>query len=133
MEIMKIRIGKYKRDICLIAVLLLAGVILYLGNLIFAGLGDTVLVRVNGEVYAEYSLNEDGRYEIPGYDNGINLLVIEDGSARIEEASCPDRLCVGMGRIHRGGRSIICLPNRVSVEIQGKRAGADQRPDGVTR
>ena len=45
--------------------------------------------------------------------------MIRDGGARIEEASCPDRLCVGMGVIRRAGQSIICLPNQVVVEIVG--------------
>jgi hypothetical protein len=38
----------------------------------------------------------------------------------VEEASCPDGLCKSMGRISMSGQSIICLPNKVVIEILDK-------------
>ena len=79
--------------------------------------GGTVQVRVAGAVTAGYPLDVDASYTITGANGGTNLLVIEDGAARIEEASCPDGVCVHTGRIRRNGQSIVCLPNQVVVEI----------------
>lgn len=81
--------------------------------------GREVKVSVDGETVAIYPLNEDRSQEITGYEGGTNLLVIKDGEAYLTEASCPDHLCVHMGRIKEVGQSIICLPNRVTVEIIG--------------
>ena len=40
----------------------------------------------------------------------------------MEEADCPDRLCMRRGAIRYAGDSIICLPNKVVVEISGEDA-----------
>ena len=45
----------------------------------------------------------------------------------LKDTSCPDHLCEKMGRISSSGQSIICLPNRVVVEI----TGAAQEYDAV--
>ena len=74
------------------------------------------VVAVNGEKVAEYSLSENGTYPLNG---GTNILVIEDGAAFLEEANCPDKLCVKQGRISRTGQCITCLPNRLTVTVEG--------------
>ena len=73
-------------------------------------------MSVNGVTVGVYSLNENGSYPING---GTNLLVIENGTARMEEADCPDRTCVRTGRIRYAGQRIVCLPNRVTVTGTG--------------
>ena len=95
---------------CLLALVLAA-------VLLLRSPGGTVQVRVAGAVTAGYPLDRDASYTITGANGGTNLLVIEDGAARIEEASCPDGVCVHTGRIRRNGQSIVCLPNQVVVEI----------------
>lgn len=80
--------------------------------------GDTVVVKINGEVYKELPLVEDTTLEIKGVNEGVNILVVEDGYADIIEASCPDKLCVRQKRIHFDGESLVCLPNKVVIEIK---------------
>lgn len=80
--------------------------------------GDTVIVKINGEVNSELPLNEDTILEIKGVDGGSNTLVIQDGYADIIEASCPDKICVRQKRIHFDGESLVCLPNKVVIEIK---------------
>lgn len=80
--------------------------------------GKTVVVSVDGVVKYTFPLDEDLEFEIEGYEGGTNYLVIKDGEAYLTEASCPDLLCVHMGKISSQGQSIICLPNRVVVEIR---------------
>lgn len=112
MESFKLR----KADLLLLAAALVFGAVLA-AVLLLRSPGGTVQVRVAGAVTAGYPLDVDASYTITGADGGTNLLVIEDGAARIEEASCPDGVCVHTGRIRRNGQSIVCLPNQVVVEI----------------
>ena len=47
----------------------------------------------------------------------------------MEEADCPDLLCVHQKAISKEGESIICLPNKVVVTIRG---GEETELDAVT-
>ena len=77
--------------------------------------GKEVLVTVNGEEVGCYPLAVDGTFEING---GSNILVIQGGAAYIDYADCPDGTCKLVGKISLEGERIICLPNRVIVEIR---------------
>lgn len=119
---------KTKNDLILIAVLLLvvagAALILFLSRMP----GDTVVVTVDGQLWGEYSLSEDRTVEIKNGD-GYNLLVIESGKAYVRQASCPDGICSSHRPISHNGESIICLPNKVVIEIRS--SGSDQ-PDIIS-
>ena len=75
-------------------------------------------VSVDGTTIATYRLNDELDTWINGYQGGKNHLVIHDGCARIEEADCPDKLCVKQGTVSQSGESLVCLPNRVVVAIK---------------
>jgi hypothetical protein len=45
--------------------------------------------------------------------------VIKDGRAYISEATCPDLICVRTGYADEL-KSIVCLPNEVTVSIEEK-------------
>ena len=47
------------------------------------------------------------------------------------EASCPDKICVDRGWIDNGVIPIVCLPNKLTIEIRGGVDKADQI-DAVT-
>ena len=84
--------------------------------------GESVRVEVDGMEVARYPLNVDGRYSLNG---GSNILVIEDGKAYLEDADCPDKLCVRQGRIYRKGETITCLPNKLIVTVEKKASQDD--------
>lgn len=98
------------------SVLLVAGLLLCFLQLT-AHQGSWVVVSFHGEEYGRYSLNEDARIPLQNARGEGNLLIIEDETARIEEADCPDGLCVQQGRISRGGESIICLPHELVISV----------------
>lgn len=50
---------------------------------------------------------------------GYNLIEIGEEEVRVIEASCPDELDVKQGYISKVGETIVCLPNRLVVEIKG--------------
>lgn len=97
----------------LVAVIAVAGVCLYL----FRGEGNAVTVSVDGKVIATYSLNEERVEDIYTDNGGHNRLIIKDGKAWVEEASCPDGICAAHKPIHREGESIVCLPNEVVITV----------------
>ncbi|PKL26973.1 MAG: hypothetical protein CVV46_13925 [Spirochaetae bacterium HGW-Spirochaetae-2] len=47
-------------------------------------------------------------------------MALWSGEAFVEDCDCcPLKICVSMGRIHRAGQWIICLPNQIFVWIEG--------------
>lgn len=76
------------------------------------------VVITAGKEYGRYLLSRDCQVEIRQDNGGCNMLVIENGTARMEEASCPDKICVNQGAIYKKGETIVCLPNQVTVEVR---------------
>ena len=109
-----------KPDMLLIVVLLIVGAVVFIYTRFMSHTGSVVQIRVDGEAKAEYPLDADIDVILSGVDGGTNHLIIQDGQAWFSEASCPDGLCIGMGKISKSGQSIICLPNRVTAEIVGE-------------
>lgn len=109
----------FRNDVLLIAVLLLVSAVGALYLFVFRGGGNTVTVTVDGNLYAEYTLTENITKDIYTGENGehCNRLVIRDGKAFMETATCPDGICVAHRPIFRNGESIVCLPNRVVVTV----------------
>ena len=109
-----------KNDLILIICLILGSACILIGVSLFSKKGNTVVVSVDGKEVTSLPLSEDTVYNIGGFHGSENVLEIKDGKAHLTDASCPDKLCVNMGYISKAGQSIICLPNKVVVEIKGK-------------
>ena len=116
---------KRRIDVILIGALLIVSAVLYF--VINSGTaGGEAVVRVKGEVVERHKLSESGTYPLNG---GTNILVIEDGYAYICEADCPDKYCMKQGKIHYTGQCLTCLPNKLTVTIEG---GEDNGIDFVS-
>ena len=116
-----------KNDLLLAAVILAAAFILLASQLLRdSGTAPRAVVTVDGQVFGTYSMGEDKTIDI----GGTNRLVIKSGAARIDWADCPDQICVDHREISREGESIICLPNKVVVSIEG---GEQADLDGVAQ
>lgn len=111
--------------VALLAVIAIAGACLYF----LRGEGDTVTVSIDGKVVATYPLDEDLVKDIHTEGDGLNRLIIRDGKAWVEKASCPDGICAAHKPIHREGESIVCLPNKVVITVQT--ADTTNEPDIV--
>ena len=109
-----------KNDLIMIGVLALCGLVIAGALFLTHKKGNLVVVSVDTQVVASFPLDKDTEYVIEGYEGGRNTLIIQNGVAYMSDASCPDHLCMGMGKISQVGQSIICLPNRVVVEIRGE-------------
>ena len=116
---------KRKNDVILIAALTLTFALIGACLLLLGKQGDTVTVTVDGKLYGEYPLARDTAVEILS-EGGHNLLVIRDGAALVEDASCPDGICASHRPISRNGESIICLPNKVVISVSSE---SENEPD----
>ncbi len=117
---------KRKADIVLIVLLLVLCVVIFGVIQIFVKKdGDIAVVKVDGRIVRELNLKTDNVVEVGGYQGGINRIETKDGKVRMTTADCPDELCVKTGWINKTGETIVCLPHRVVVEIQGKSEGVD--------
>ena len=111
---------RIRADVLLIAaLLLLSGAFLLVRQIRRAG-GNMAVVYVDGKRTAAYPLSKDVTVTLTNRDGGVNLLVIENGTADVRDASCPDKLCVHMHPIQYVGETITCLPNRTMIQIQGR-------------
>ena len=80
--------------------------------------GERVVVMVDGALFGEYRLSEE---QVIDVDNvlGANRIVIQNGSAYMEMADCPDKYCMTYQPISKTNESIICLPHRLVVQVEG--------------
>lgn len=90
--------------------------------------GATVRITIDGALYGEYSLSEEQSISIDE-KLGHNRLVIEDGSAYMADADCPDKYCMDYKPIAKSGEMIICLPHKLVVEVTGTQD--EQQPDVI--
>ncbi|MCQ2567827.1 MAG: NusG domain II-containing protein [Mogibacterium sp.] len=109
-----------KADIILLIVLVLIGIAstVYVSSSKTGG--DKISITRSGKLYGTYSLIEDR--EIPITDDSgevTNTVVINGGKVHMGSASCHNQVCVHHAAISSNGESIICLPNRVIVQIEG--------------
>ena len=76
-------------------------------------------IYVNGEHYDTVALTEE-EYEIEiRSERGYNRLKVSDYGIEMVESDCPDHICIGFGHIHSVNEKIVCLPNRIFVEVLG--------------
>jgi len=80
--------------------------------------GGAAVVSVNGKDVQRLPLNINKEVYI-GDEEHYNIVVIENGSAYVREASCPDKVCVNTGKIKYSGETVVCLPNKTVVRIEG--------------
>lgn len=92
--------------------------------------GDYVQIQIDGECVETLSLDENTTREISTDDDGLNVLVIENGSAVVTDANCPDGICANHRAIRKTGESIICLPHKVVITIVNDKT-AENEVDAV--
>ena len=82
------------------------------------------VITQDGKVIAQIDLSRvTESYTIPLEGN---VILVEPGAIRMQSADCPDQICVHQGTLHDTGR-IVCLPNRVMIEMQHAEHDADAK------
>ena len=129
-----------KADIVLLIVLLALGLAASAVLALQGGSSDSgtkVVIKSGGSVYATYPLSENKTLVVPAPQKAgtntttdknakrdlYNVVTIDNGSVSVSEASCKNQVCVRHGSISHPGESIVCLPNRLIVSIEGGEGG----------
>ncbi|MFR4352695.1 MAG: NusG domain II-containing protein [Roseburia sp.] len=121
-----------KKDVILIMAILAVALASYFGIRYYQGMNTreaVAVVKVGEAEYGRFPLNADVTEKIELPDGSYNILEIRDGKADITEASCPDGICVDHRPVSRKNETIVCLPNKVVVEIQN---GEESDVDSMT-
>lgn len=111
---------RFLRDAGLIIAIAAVALMIFAAGSFMRTDGETVEVRVKGELYAELTLSKDTELDI----DGLCILKIESGEAYVSEAVCRNQICVRHRPISRSGEVIVCLPSGVTVKVAGS-GGAD--------
>jgi hypothetical protein len=85
----------------------------------------TAVVSVDGEEVERIAVSDPAPIQRTYHANGYTLYVTAgDGQVQVTQADCPTQDCVHTGAISRAGQSIVCLPARVVIALEGT-GGAD--------
>jgi hypothetical protein len=114
-------------DFVVIAIVV-AVVTLLFYQYVFSSSRGTEVQITSQEFQRSFDLNENRIVDVEG-PLGTTEVVINDGEVWVSDSPCREKICIKMGKKHRVGEEIVCVPNRVVVEVKGERT----RVDGVTR
>ncbi|MBN2325179.1 MAG: NusG domain II-containing protein [Spirochaetes bacterium] len=113
---------------CAIVAIAVSLIVVFSCRYFFASSGGA-RIEITAPSYDDsFSLEENRVVDVSG-PLGITRVVIRDGEVWVSESPCKQKICVKMGHKHRVGDQIICIPNRVLVEIVGK----GEQVDGIAR
>ena len=78
------------------------------------------VIKVDGEIYKEIKLTDNYNNFIEINSKfGYNKISIEKNRIKMVETDCEDKLCKQHGEISKPLQSLICLPSRLIVYIEG--------------
>ena len=119
-----------KRDLLIIALLLVCAGALYLVSQVLLGgtAASTIVVTQDGKEVLRRPLAMENTYEIAQEDGSLNVIAVKDGAVFMQEANCRDGLCIRQGKMRNAAKTIVCLPHKVVVQLVGD-APADEGSD----
>jgi hypothetical protein len=78
--------------------------------------GHHALIYEDGNQIADVALNTDQTIQVKG-SLGISVIEVRNGKIRMAASPCPHQICVRMGQISKAHSSIVCVPNRIVIQI----------------
>ena len=106
-----------KADIILFFLILAFGLAVSWWSLAGNSAGEKAVVTVDGKLYGTYPLSQDQIIQVVQENGHHNDITIKDGQVSMSYSTCRNQVCVNTGAISKTKDSIVCLPNRVVVEI----------------
>lgn len=78
---------------------------------------DTLELFKHNKCVERVSLKTD---QVISFDQSKSEIEIKNGQARFIKSPCKHKTCMKMGKIARGGESIVCIPEQIHATITGK-------------
>lgn len=105
-----------KSDIKLIIIILFITIVMLFVYFINKEEADIALVYYDSSIVLTIDLNINNIYEVDGQLGKVKIQV-ENKQIKVIEENSPYHLCSKQGFIKNKGESIICLPNKVIIEL----------------
>ena len=128
-----------KKDFLLIMLVLLAALALFLVQYLNTKNTQSLgMVRIwaDGKIYTEVPLGKEQDIRILQETGCENVVHIDADGFYMLSANCHNQLCIGQGEVtgenyplRSLGTHILCLPNRVDVELLVEKAENPDLPD----
>ena len=90
--------------------------------------GTVAVIQQDGAVLREIDLSkltQTVTFTVEGEDGLCNTVVAQPGGICVQSANCPDQVCVEQGWIRDSALPIVCLPNKLTIEIVGGESELD--------
>lgn len=117
-----------KRDVFLIlAVVLIAAALLLVMSMSNRGkeAAGRMKVYVDGKLYDIVTIVNGRDYEVKQKDGSVNVIRMTENGFYMLSSTCHNQLCIEQGEANADnwnkrslGTHVICLPNRVDVELE---------------
>ena len=78
--------------------------------------GSVAVITIENNAVKEVDLSDNGEFTVKGIENVT--FEVKDGSIRVKENDCSDKICVDTGWISKTNERIICMPKKMIVEIK---------------
>lgn len=112
----KVLVDMNKSDIKLVVILLVVSIIGVLCFSFFSKKGESAYVYYGGNPVLTIDLSIDNDYVVAG-ELGDVFIVVRGGKIKVEDETSPLHLCSLQGFIDSELESIVCLPNKVVINI----------------
>lgn len=116
-----------KRDLLLILIVVVIAALLLVGTVLLnSGKEATgqMNVYVNGAIYRTVDLQPGKDFEVRQEDGSVNVIRMTENGFYMLSSTCHNQLCIQQGEANAEnwnlrslGTHVICLPNRVDVEL----------------
>jgi len=108
-------------------ILLIAVIITLSATLIYKnvskGTEHIAVIKSDGKVIKTIDLNKvivQQEFTIKTTNGHYNTIVVTKDSIKVKDADCLHKECVKSGSISKPGGIIVCLPNKLLIDIQGE-------------
>jgi len=83
--------------------------------------GERPIARIfqNNRLVGTYQLDRDQTIAIGDRAGPEMSIEVRGGAIRVAESDCPKGVCKHAGWVRTPGRTIVCIPNRVLIEVRG--------------
>lgn len=86
----------------------------------FQGKGNIACIYQDGELIKQINLDTvttPYQFTVNYGNSGYNTVSVENGRISVIDASCPDHVCINTGWISDGAIPIVCLPNKLTIQM----------------
>ncbi len=117
-----------KKNLLVIGIILLAAAAMLAATTLLRPMTETdedmVIITVDGKEYTRVPLSKPQTVTVAQENGCVNVVEVSDHGAVMLSSTCDNQLCVNMGEVtvdnwefRPNQQFIICLPNRVSIEL----------------